>query len=39
MEGMLQQKKTLRLVSGGAEMSDDFWETAPLPYNELALGD
>ena len=36
---MLQCLDALRLVSREFEMSDELWETAPLPYNELILGD
>ena len=35
---MLQCLEILRLVSREFEMSDEFWETAPLPYNEFVLG-
>ena len=35
---MLQCQDTLRLVSREFEMSDEFWETALLPYNEFVLG-
>lgn len=32
---MLQQKETLRLVSGGTEMSDEFWEMLFYPIISL----